>query len=323
MYFLGVDGGGTKTAAILIDETGTIIRTTRKGTGNIAVLDRGSVAQLIRSILHELLPDGKVEDIRWATFAFAGAGRPQEREGVTAIIRNTGIRHFTVLSDAEILYYSIFGEEQGILISAGTGSICLVKGKDNQYHQIGGWGYLLGDEGSGFYIGSKAIRKALHDAELGLPPSRLTQKLLEFYGIDQPKSLITVVYSSVNPVRLIASCARLVCEMAERGDPEALEIVDDAAQALLNMALEAIRYFGGEMSQTYKISLAGSILTEIDIVARKFKEKAAGLGLQLHYITPQVETAAAAVLYAFQKAGVQAGKAVREQLHHLKIGHSD
>jgi len=154
MYFLGVDGGGTKTAAILMDAQGNVLRTTRKGTGNIAVLDRGSVAQLIRSILQELLPEGDTENIRWATFAFAGAGRPQEREAVTAIIRNTGIRNFTVLSDAEILYYSVFGEEQGILISAGTGSICLVKGKDNQYHQIGGWGYLLGDEGSGFYIGS-------------------------------------------------------------------------------------------------------------------------------------------------------------------------
>ena len=320
MYFLGVDGGGTKTAAILMDAQGKVVRTTRKGTGNIAVLDRGSVAQLIRSILQELLPDGDTENIRWATFAFAGAGRPQEREGVTAIIRNTGIRNFTVLSDAEILYYSIFGEEQGILISAGTGSICLVKGKDNQYHQIGGWGYLLGDEGSGFYIGSKAIRKALHDAELGLPPSRLTEKLLTFYGIGQPKSLITVVYSSVNPVRLIASCARLVCEMAEHGDPEALAIVDDAAQALLNMALEAIRYFGGEMSQQYNISLAGSILTEIDIVARKFKEKAAGLGLQLQYITPRMETAAAAVLYSFQQAGIEPGEKVRQQLQKLKVG---
>ncbi len=323
MYFLGVDGGGTKTAAILMDEAGKVVRTTRKGPGNIAVLDRGSVAQLIRSIISELLPQKEVQQIRWATFAFAGAGRPQEREGVTAIIRNTGIAHFSVLSDAEILYYSIFGENPGILISAGTGSICLVKGQDNQYHQIGGWGYLLGDEGSGFYIGSKAIRKALHDAELGLPPSRLTEKLLAFYGIAQPKSLITVVYSSVNPVRLIASCARLVCELAEKGAPEAIEIVEDAAQALLNMALEAVRYFGGEMGQEYPISLAGSILTEVQIVARKFQEKAAGLGLQFRYITPQMETAAAAVLYAFQRAGIQPDSSVLQQLQNLKIGNTD
>ncbi len=319
MYFLGVDGGGTKTAAILMDESGQTVRTVRKGPGNIAVLDRGSVAHLIRAILRDLLPAGDVQQIRWATFAFAGAGRPQEREGVTAIIRNTGVAHFTVLSDAEILYYSIFGEKQGILISSGTGSICLVKGKDNQYHQIGGWGYLLGDEGSGFDIGSKAIRKALHDAELGLPPSRLTEKLMEFYGIAQPKSLITVVYSSVNPVRLIASCARLVCELAEKGAPEAIEIVDEAAQALLNMALEAIRYFGREMGQAYPISLAGSILTEVDIVARKFREKAAGLGLQFQYIEPQMETAAAAVLFAFHQAGVVPSESIMDRLKELKI----
>ncbi len=127
MYYLGVDGGGTKTAAVLADEQGRVLRQVKMGPGNIAVLDRGTLAQLIRNIVAELTAGLETRQLEWATFAFAGAGRAAEKETVRALIRGAGVQHFSVMTDAEILHYSVFGEEPGILISAGTGSICLLR----------------------------------------------------------------------------------------------------------------------------------------------------------------------------------------------------
>lgn len=303
MYYLGVDGGGTKTAAVLADEQGQVLRSVKKGPGNIAVLDRGTLAQLIRNIVGELVGTQGIREIAWATFAFAGAGRPAEKETVEALIQGAGMKHFSVMTDAELLHYSVFGENPGILVSAGTGSICLLRDHSGHYHQIGGWGFLLGDEGSGFHIGRRAIRNALQDMEEEQSPSPLTRELLSFYGIDAPEKLISIVYSSVNPARLIASCARLVCEMAARGDWEAEDIVDAAVNELLKLVDRALSRFGENGNEPYQISLTGGILKNNRFVRQRFQEKARDRGYRFQYLEPEMEPAAAAVLYSLRKNG--------------------
>ena len=319
MYYLGVDGGGTKTAAVLADEQGRVLRQVKMGPGNIAVLDRGTLAQLIRNIVAELTAGLETRQLEWATFAFAGAGRAAEKETVRALIRGAGVQHFSVMTDAEILHYSVFGEEPGILISAGTGSICLLRDHAGQYHRIGGWGYLLGDEGSGFDIGSRAIRQALLDMESGREPSRLTRELLIFYGIDAPQKLISIVYSSISPARLIASCARLVCEMAAVGDENALNIVNGAVDELLKLVDRAISRFGENRSEPYRVSLTGGILKHNRFVRQQFQKKAQQRGYQFQYLEPEMEPAAAAVLYSLRKSGKNAPDTLMTALKSIRF----
>lgn len=315
MYFLGVEGGGTKTTAVLADARGDIIRTARKGSGNIAVLDRGSSAHLIRSIIDHLLSGEDVTTIRRATFAFAGAGRRREKETVGEIIKGAGIKNFTVLTDAEMLYLSAFGDEQGILISSGTGSICLIKGSEGHFQQIGGWGYLLGDEGSGFYIGNQAIRAAIQDAEAGKSPSNLTKELLSFYGLRDPRELITVTYSSINPQKLVASCAKLVCEAAQIKEPNAVRIVNVAATALLSLALKAKEILNSQA--LHKVALTGSILNDSSIVNQIFKQMAEQLDLRFEYVRPELQPAAAGVLYSLRESGIVVTESLRHRLKKL------
>jgi N-acetylglucosamine kinase-like BadF-type ATPase len=319
MFFLGVDGGGTKTTAVLSDLQGEVIRTIRLGPGNIAVLDRGSVAQLIRNIIFELLRSDSVDQIEAATFAFAGAGRLEEKKTADELIRALGLRNFSVMTDAEILYYSIFGEDPGILISAGTGSICLVKTADQKSHQIGGWGYLLGDEGSGFDIGRKAIKMALEEVTVKDSFSSFTSKLLSFYGLQHPENLISIVYSSVNPPKLIASCARLICQLAESGEPLALGIVDQASSALVNYAEQAIFHFGPDRKKTYQIALAGGILEETSIVHYQFRQKLAEKRFIVSYKKQELEPAAAGVLYAINQSQPIASSRIRDKLKMIRF----
>ncbi len=233
---------------------------------------------------------------------------------VSALIRGAGIRRFTLMTDAEILHYSIFGDRAGVLISSGTGSICLIRDHRGNYHQIGGRGFLLGDEGSGFSIGNQAIRAALQDAELGRSPSSLTRELLAFYGLEQPENLVTIVYSSVNPSNLIASCARIVCEAAEAGDPSALTIVEEAAAALVNLAEQAQRFFDSRSTTPIPLALAGGILTEVSIVTQKFKQQAKRKGLHFTYLHPELEPAAAGIIFSLRKVGERESSRLIQQL---------
>lgn len=319
MYFLGVDGGGTKTTAVLANENGTVLRTLRTGAGNISTINRGATAQLIREIISRLLQSRAVEQIRWATFAFAGAGRKPEREIVEALIRGAGIRDFSLTTDAQINYYSFFRDQPGILISSGTGSICLVRDRNSKFHQIGGLGYLLGDEGSGFFIGTRAIRAALYDFEFGKEPSRLTRELLNFYGLSSPENLVSMVYSSVNPSHLIASCARLVCEIANAGEPNALKIADEAAVALVDLALQAVQFFKDNPEPVYKMALTGGILKPSSVVHRLFKQKMQKWELNVQYLQQEMVPAAAAVLYSMQACGQSISEELTLKLKQIKF----
>ncbi|UCF63584.1 MAG: hypothetical protein JSW33_13620 [bacterium] len=300
-YYLGIDAGGTKTAAVLCDVNGETLRTCQMGPGNIAVLDRGTIAQLLRNISSELLAGESIKSIKWACFAFAGAGRAEEKNTANELITALGFQNFTVMTDAEIRYYSIFGEETGILVSAGTGSICLVKTPDQQLKQIGGWGYLLSDEGSGFDIGRRAIKTVLRDLSHYESLSAFSQKILSFYGLEKPENLISIIYSSINPPRLIASCARFVCELADHKDPEALRIVDEATTALVEFALQAVKLIEGDQHFTYKVALAGGIFRNNSIIFRTFVKKIEQMKFKFEYRKPELDPAAAAALYALRQ----------------------
>jgi N-acetylglucosamine kinase-like BadF-type ATPase len=319
MFHLGVDGGGTKTTAILCDEQGSVLRSVRMGPGNISVLDRGSVAQLIRNILYELLAGEGLDKIQWATFAFAGAGRPEEKKTVRDLIKTAGLHQFTVMSDAEILYFSIFADQPGILISAGTGSICLLRTAKGKFQQIGGWGYLLDDEGSGFDIGRTAIRFVLQELVEKNTPSDFSKKLLLFYGLENPADLISIIYSSINPPNLVASCARLVCDLAQQNDPVADQVLSQALDSLIGFVRQAIDFFKKYDETVDQAALAGGILHDNAYVNRRFKQRMKQSGLNFTYARQEYEPAAAGVLYSMQKTGVQPSSLFLEKLKNIKI----
>jgi N-acetylglucosamine kinase-like BadF-type ATPase len=301
MYYLGIDGGGTKTTGVLSDCKGEILRTKKTGPGNVSVLGEEIFTKHLKEIVYGLLGDEAVSRVKWATFGFAGAGREQEKRRVKEIISGLGIEKFSLLTDAELLYYSIHGNSQGILIVAGTGSVCIIRNNKNELEQLGGWGYLLGDEGSGYDLGRQAIREALNADERGKKPSKLTCKLLSFYQVEHPKDLITRVYSSSNHQQLIASSAGLVCELALKGERNAKRIVTTAASALLELSKLGIERL--DTNPPYKIALSGGILYEDSPVVSEFKNKADKIKLDFEYVGQCLQPAAAGVLNSLRDAG--------------------
>lgn len=315
MYYLGVDGGGTKTTAILASADGNTIRTIKAGAANIVVLGGDNLRILLKKIVFELLEGVSVAEIAWATCAFAGAGRPQEKKLANAVISEIGIENFSLLTDGELLYYAFFGEDRGVLVAAGTGSICIVMDRNRQLRQIGGWGYLLGDEGSGFEIGKNAVREVLRELESDEPTSPFSQKLINFYQVGSKLDLVSSVYTASNKQKHVAASAKFVCDLASSGDSTAQQIVEAAADGLLKFVLSAITKL--DAKPPYKLALAGGILQGKSSVLQALKLKAQSKKLNLHYVNPKLQPAAAAILHAIKQRNEEVSGRLMNRLQEI------
>ena len=315
MLCLGVDSGGTKTAAVLVDETGRCA-TAVVASGNIAASGRHKIETLLGDILSQLAIDDKIESVDRAVFAFAGTGRKAEKQTLTSIIESAGFRQYTVMTDAENLHYSIFDGRPGILVISGTGSVCLAKTDSSQFCQFGGFGFVLGDEGSGFFIGKCAIQMAVDDAQCGKSQSPLTQALLAFYGIERPEELVSITYASSTPQRLVASCAKTVCDLAEQ-DAAAHQLIQRAGQALAELSLTAATHCGFDRTAC-PIALTGSV-GESALIREAFVNALDDRGLTCSLFKPSMPAAAAAALYAMRQGTRRPDDNVVETLKNLRL----
>jgi glucosamine kinase len=170
---LGADGGGTKTLGILADAGGNELARFQVGPGNPNVVGiDGAAANLLDLVTGcceraKLLP----RDVGAVVFGLAGAGNAAVRARLTDALRSgatqRGWEHpkFTIETDARVALEGAFGGGPGVVIIAGTGSILIGKLSDGTVTSVGGWGRMLGDEGSGFHIGSEAIRAVTRDID--------------------------------------------------------------------------------------------------------------------------------------------------------------
>jgi len=323
LYYLGVDGGGTKTAAVLFDTDSGSVRLLSLAGGNICVLGKSGCEKLLEEITSRLLSDLSPVEVACSTFGFAGTGRPAERALVESVIAKLGFQNFSVKTDAEILHYSFFGDTSGILIASGTGSVCLVNTPDGHYHQIGGWGFILGDEGSGFHIGKLAISHALNVLDTGRERTALTQALLRFYHVNNPTELVTQTYFSTSPQRFVASCSRLVDELAGGDDPDAQEVIDCACRGLVELAKTAMKWCVNPGTEKFNFALAGGVLNGDSVIRRTFKRMIGASKETIEYFTQQYTPAAAAVLYSAAQCNYHISENDRRTLSNINFIASD
>jgi N-acetylglucosamine kinase-like BadF-type ATPase len=164
--------------------------------------------------------------------------------GITGVTSNGSIETLAesilgvsikVVSDIELAYRANFSEGEGILLYAGTGSVAFAIDDRSNSHQIGGWGYLLGDEGGGYWIGREAIRHAMSDIETKAEfiSGSLTSQILSVIGGKDWSSVKSFVYSQERSA--IASLSKLVDTSASKGDIDAIKIIRKAAEHLAHL----------------------------------------------------------------------------------------
>ena len=245
---VAVDAGGTSTRAVILDPAGHCLGYAVAGSGNpIAVGSETAAASVAESITKALekadLPGTRIRSV---VLAMAGAGSPAVAAEVRARVAGSGLDVSLVFeSDLLATYFSGTQQVDGYAVISGTGAGAIRVERGRQVAVADGLGWLLGDEGSGFWIGHRVVRAALADLDGRGPATALTPLLLERLGVGAPSDvgdrepILAVVRALYDgpPVRL-ADYARLVLEVD--GDGSADRILDDAAAALAR-TLAAVR----------------------------------------------------------------------------------
>jgi N-acetylglucosamine kinase-like BadF-type ATPase len=231
---VGVDGGGSHTVAVT--DRGT---RGEAGPSNPSALGFEVAADAIAAAIRQATP----EPPERVAMGVAGAGRPADGARLAAeVARRLAIdpAHVRVVQDVAILLPAA-GLASGIALVAGTGSSAYGVRADGQSLTTGGWGYLLGDEGSAFYAGRAALM-AVAAADDGTgPPTALTDALLAELDVSLPRDVITAVYQAPLPRNRIASLAPAVVATAQAGDRTAGDILAEGARALGRCAVAIAR----------------------------------------------------------------------------------
>jgi glucosamine kinase len=233
MHVLGIDAGGTKTVCLLADEDGTILSVARGGGANLQVAGELEVEKVLHHVMDTAL-DGRHEGRPGAVcLGIAGVDREDDSRIVSAIMRriSPGSR-VLVVNDALVALEAGAPGAPGIVIICGTGSIAYGRDAEGGAARAGGWGHVIGDEGSGYWIGRQAVQAVMRDADGRGPATSLTKQVLAHFGVPTPSNLVHIVYGSNGTNRSIAMLGPAVQMASESGDAVASAILDRAAAEL-------------------------------------------------------------------------------------------
>ena len=264
MTVIGIDAGGTRTTCLLADaSTGAVLAEARGPGANLQSHGAEAVRAVLDGLISRVLagaPDPAV-----ICLGMAGVDRPVDVTAVRDLMahRLPGAR-CVVVSDALIALEAGLPGEAGVVIIAGTGSIAYGRNRDARAARAGGWGYVLGDEGSGYWLGRHALRAVVRASDGRGPETALTTRVLEHYGATRAQDLIRQIAGSANP-SAIAELARVVAIAAEAGDPVAHLLVKSAAQELAGAAVAVVQRLA---LPEPTVLLAGGTLLGVDLLQR-------------------------------------------------------
>lgn len=243
-YFIGVDGGASKTAALVIDEQGTPLGRGLAGASNhLRVGIEEATRNIERAVNKALVEAGiAIRNVEYAYCGIAGSDHPAHRQRVIDSLRIFFPRgNFIVDNDARIALTGAIGFSAGIVVIAGTGSVAFGRNHAGEEFRAGGWGPTLGDEGSGFWIareGLSAIVRA-HDGR-GFA-TKMTDILCDDYDMCSPVELPRLVYATTTHADDIARYGKLVIKAATESDAIALDILARAGSELAECVLAVAR----------------------------------------------------------------------------------
>jgi N-acetylglucosamine kinase-like BadF-type ATPase len=306
-YFLGVDGGQSGTTAIIGAESGRVLGIGRGGPCNHvgAAEGRAKFINAINASVGAACTAAGLEaaKVRFASACLGFSGGPADKQAILGQILASD--RILVTDDAGIALSGALAGEPGIVITAGTGSIAFGRNAQGNTARAGGWGYLFGDEGGGFWIAREALRAALRWEEGWGPPTSLRAILLDAVaawnsGARNINDLMHRSYTPEFPRPRIASLALLVNYAAENGDPAAQRILSEAARELALLALAVRNQLFGPL-ESVRCAYTGGVFHSRILRARfgDTLEREAGLVVT----APVHDPAVGALLEAYRVTG--------------------
>ena len=279
-HVLGIDAGGTKTTALLADETGRVAARARGGGANLRTHGELEVEKVLHRTIEEAEEEAGVRADAVA-LGMAGADRPEDDAVLRSILRRMGFRdRVLVTNDARIAFVAGSASGVGLAVVCGTGSIAWGQNAAGEIARAGGWGWRLGDEGSGCWIGLEAMRAALAAADGRGPETLLGRALLEHFEIAAPAQILRAVYDGEFPRQKVAALAPRVDAAAVSGDGEARRILTAAAEELARAANSVRRRLALE-GRPHDVVLSGGTFAAAPTLLSLVSERLAAPGARV------------------------------------------
>lgn len=303
--FVGVDGGGTHTRVLVVDEQGAELA---RAEGPGSAIQPGAASRsagIIRETVQRACAGLADRTRRAMCVGVAGAGRDEERDTLQAALDADRLAgSVIVLTDAEIALEDAFGAGPGVLLTAGTGSIAYGKGPTGVMARCGGWGPNIGDEGGGAWIGRRALGVAAASSDGREPESALPAAIIAALGISSIEALIPWA-AGASPADF-GKLAPVVLEVAATGDLRANSLVTLAVEELaLHVRTLARKLFSDERA-AFRLAMHGGLIAPKSLLRRRLEQRLRSIAPGATVLAERVVPERGAARFAMREAGVRA-----------------
>jgi N-acetylglucosamine kinase-like BadF-type ATPase len=301
-YVLGVDGGGTWTRSVITRLDGTVMGMGRSGPSNPITV---GVEQALKNIFEAVNDAGEgsgIEEFKASVLGLAGASRSRlGKKMLKCLPKYYG--ETRIVSDALSALAGATGCRPGVVVIAGTGSIAYGVNLKEEEARAGGWGWRLGDEGSGYTIGRNALNAALKDHDLSGPPTILKEMILSHLGLSDLEEVIDWAYDPEREPSHFASLVPIVKTAEKKGDKVASLIMEDAGAQLGLVTQAVIKRL--KLVGVFPLACCGGVFKQPNRYNVAFEETVRKVAPDCVFIEPLFSPTVGSALLGFKSLGVE------------------
>src|SRR5262249_6244791 len=304
----GVDGGGTKTRAVILDGS-RIVGEGESGPSNPLRVGVSCGVTAIREAIDRACAAALIhrDDLVAVGVGLAGVRRKDIRTRMHDVLVETlGISNIQLVTDGDIALYGATDGQPGVVIISGTGSISVGVNRQGKRVSAGGWGPVAGDEGSGSWIARRALQGIARATDGRGPQTALTEAACEYFQVANPDDLSTAIYAPTITNDRIAGFSRSVIGAAREGDVVAREIIQEAGNELGRAAVAVIRKLKMEQER-FQVAFVGGVFAAGELIIAPLREQVMRVARKAFIAQPSFTPT------------VAAGRMAQEQLHRLPV----
>ena len=262
-YVIGIEGGGTKSRALALSLDRKVLGRARGPGMNLQNTPEERLKETLSHLVERFR--SRLGSPAGICAGLAGCDRIQDKQKLKGLLKEMFPGTPVIAeSDARVALYGSFEEEPGILVISGTGSVAIGQDGQGKVARAGGWGYLLGDEGSGYSVGREALRACLSGRK-----TKLESLVRKAIGVKKAEQVIPWIHAQEDVPKTLAWLAPLVFQAASRKDPAALEIVEAAASELCDLCFDTAERLKLDRP---KVVFGGGLLTRSTPLPRRLRE---------------------------------------------------
>jgi N-acetylglucosamine kinase len=306
---LGIDGGGTKTVCVLMNDTGQVLGRGEAGASNYQSVGKQAAFDSIQLAIAEAIASVGTVQVEAICLGLAGVGRPTDIQVVQTFVQQLQSSHslpviwalqpsnVAICNDAMIALAGGLGHTAGIVAIAGTGSIILGRNAKGCIKRVGGWGYILGDSGSAYHIATSGLRAAMRAYDGLDAATSLQERFREHLNLSSLEDIVRTIYQQGWTVKEIAALAPIVAREAELGDNVSVRIIEDVVQELVRATQIVIDALFSS-SDVVEVVTSGGLWNGISVMREKYAFSLVNQKPLVKIIVPRYEPAYGAGLLA-------------------------